>query len=600
MTAGEADVLKRRGSTGRRWRLVPAVAVYGVLALLAYLPVYPGDPHRLPTCACGDPALQVWALRWTPFAIAHGHNVFFTNWIDYPGGANLAQNTLMPLLGILAAPMTLWLGPIASLNALLWLALVASSTSCFLVLRRWVSWSPAAFLGGLLYGFSPYIAGQATGHLFLTFVPLPPLIFLALDQLIVRQAGSARRWGLGLGLLAAAQYLISPEVFFSTVLLATFGVVLLAVFRSGEVARRAPHVLRALGWALLVAVPLTAFPLAFALFGPERFVGSAHGSYPSPSDLLGLVVPTSDQLLAPSGLASVGDRFVLGNIVENDTYLGIPLLAVVAWLSLRCRRFGIVRWAAAMAATAWVFSLGPQLVVDAHQTTVPLPFDLLYHLPFVSSLIDSRLSLYTDLFVAVLLAVGIDHLHADLRRRRWRPAERWGLVTLIAAIAVVPLVPRWPYPSFPASVPHFFSSSEATRIPDGGVVLAYPYPDGAEIQAMMWDADTSMRFRLLGGYALIPNSQKLATLNPFPVEPAIVPATLEGDFTGQHPGATATARDVRSLLRTYHVSTVISSWSGSDPGQADALFASALGVAPEHVGGVDVWFDVPRDLGSGS
>ena len=48
-----------------------------------------------------------------------------------------------------------------------------------LVLRRWTNWWPAAFVGGLLYGFSAY---ETTGnpHLFVVFVPLPPIFFLLL------------------------------------------------------------------------------------------------------------------------------------------------------------------------------------------------------------------------------------------------------------------------------------------------------------------------------------------------------------------------------------------------------------------------------------
>ena len=52
-----------------------------------------------------------WFLAWTPFALGHGLNPFFTNYIDFPLGVNLASNTSVPLLGFLAAPVTLALGP---------------------------------------------------------------------------------------------------------------------------------------------------------------------------------------------------------------------------------------------------------------------------------------------------------------------------------------------------------------------------------------------------------------------------------------------------------------------------------------------------------
>ena len=66
----------------------------------------------------------------------------------------------------------------------------------FFVLRRYTTWIPAAFIGGLLYGFSPYMVGQGEGHIFLMLAPVPPVMFLLLDEILVRQ--SARWWLMGL------------------------------------------------------------------------------------------------------------------------------------------------------------------------------------------------------------------------------------------------------------------------------------------------------------------------------------------------------------------------------------------------------------------
>jgi peptidoglycan/LPS O-acetylase OafA/YrhL len=86
-----------------------------------------------------------------------------------------------------------------------------SATAAFVVLRRWQVWSPAAALGGLLYGFSPYMVGQSRDHIELIFVPLPPFIALTVVSILQRR-GSPLRLGIQLGLLVTAQYLISPEI----------------------------------------------------------------------------------------------------------------------------------------------------------------------------------------------------------------------------------------------------------------------------------------------------------------------------------------------------------------------------------------------------
>jgi len=203
--------------------LLPGLILYGLLALAAYLPVWPGNPRRVPWCACGDTAQTIWFLRWSPFALMHGHSLYASNRIDFPSGSDLAQNVSMPLLGAVSAPLTWLAGPVSAFTFLLWLAIASSASSCFVVLLRWVRWMPAAFAGGLVYAFGPYMAAQALGHLNVVFPPIPPVLILVLDELIVDQRGSARRWGISLGLLAGAQFLISPEVLIDCILMAGHG-----------------------------------------------------------------------------------------------------------------------------------------------------------------------------------------------------------------------------------------------------------------------------------------------------------------------------------------------------------------------------------------
>ena len=88
----------------------------------------------------------------------------------------------MPLLGVLGAPVTLACGAFGTTTLLFTLAFPVSALSAYALISRWVRWRPAAFAGGLLYGFSPYLVAQGGSHLNQVFVPLPPLIFLVLDE----------------------------------------------------------------------------------------------------------------------------------------------------------------------------------------------------------------------------------------------------------------------------------------------------------------------------------------------------------------------------------------------------------------------------------
>ncbi len=586
-----------------RLTLALCVALYGALALVAYVPVWPGDANHLPWCACADPAQVAWFLRWTPYALAHGHNPFYSNYLDYPSGVNLAQNTLMPLLGLLMAPVTLAFGPVASLTLLLWLGISSSATAAFFVFRRWAPWTPAAFIGGLLYGFSPYIAGQALGHLDLSFVPIPPLLLLVLDELLVRQRMRARRVGVLLGLLGAVQFLISPEVLVDCAVMTVIGVVLLVVFRWRQVAARVQYVVRGVAWAVPVGAVVVGFPVYFYLFGLHRFTGSPWQGTTFPADLLGTVVPSLNQQFAPRSLAAIGSKFVSADLAENGTYLGIPLLVVLAGAAVRFRRCGVVIFALAMAVAAWVLSLGPRLVIDTHQTSFRLPFTVFPHVPILDAVIAARFALLVDLFVALALAVTVDRLAFVVVERKGRharrpgaaaaaaPAPGWLAVGVLSVVALLPLVPRWPYESVPTGIPAFFSSPALQRIAPGSVALTYPYPVYPEDQAMLWQAASAMRFRLIGGYALTAGAMGAATSSAPPLVPPAVTATLTGDWLGVSQGPPPAPAQTRAFLQRYHVSTVLVYDGGSEPAAVLALFGAALG-PPDVTGEITAWFGV--------
>ena len=60
----------------------------------------------------------------------------------------------------------------------------------FWLLRRWVRWTPAAFVGGLVFGFSPFVfVNLAGGHLMTGVLVLVPLMVACLDELLIRQRG---------------------------------------------------------------------------------------------------------------------------------------------------------------------------------------------------------------------------------------------------------------------------------------------------------------------------------------------------------------------------------------------------------------------------
>jgi len=589
---------------------------YVILSLFAYLPGWPGDPHRLVGCACGDPAQQAWYLGWVPWAVLHGHNPFFTTWMDYPSGVNLAINTEMPLLGILTAPITFLFGSVSSFSFVLWLAYPLSATSAFFVLRRWTGSQLGAACGGLLYGFSAYVVGQGLGHLNLSFVPLPPLIFLALFEILVSQRASARKWGVVLGLAAAAQFLISAEILFTTALIALCGVIILALARPRELTRdRLGFALMALLPAAAITVVLIAYPLYFQLAGPLRISGAAQGSIMNPfrADLLGPVVPTFLQRVAPAAAVRLGNSFTGYQVDENGSYLGIPLVVLAAWCVLRYRRDHWMRFATGLALVSFVLSLGPRLTVAGHQSAIPLPFDLLGRLPLFQDVLPVRFSQYQTFFVTAIIAIAVANWVQRVgqstasavpgsfteKGSHHRSSMLAPLaVGLLSLATVVSLIPSWPLTTADAStaMPPFFTSPASKQIPFGSVVISYPFSVYSSNVAMLWQETDLFRWKLIGGYADIPNSAGTVTalppaLSPIEVQEFLGYWTMDGGYlTPAPPPVDARlVAEVRTYVRRHQVGTVILDPSWPRASAVLSLLERALG-KPVFEGGVDLWF----------
>ncbi len=612
-----------------------AVLVYTTLAAFVYGVHPPATGVTLPPCACGDISSQVWFLAWPAYALSHGLNPLYTTWADYPHGVNLMNNTADPLLGIIFAPFTLAYGALSTFSLLMRLAFALSGMSMFFVLRRWVRWWPAAFVGGLLFEFSPFMVGQSQSHLFLVFLPLPPIMMALLDELVMRRRHIVRN-GILLGVVVAAQLMISPEILAIMVLAALCGLVVMAIRRPRAALERSRDLLRGALSAGATFLVLAAYPIWIYFRGPFHVSGPPHPvseldqyhSYPA-----SLIYPTSLQRFGLGSWLAKGMVLVQKNGVEHTTYIGIPLLVLLAFIWIRCRRVGQVQLFMLVALGGWVVTLGPG------KGSIKLPYALLMKLPLISGALDLRYSSVMYLGIAVVLAVGLDRMRSEgvLSGFRARPAavppprgslpppgslvagepatgERqagWTGLRLgpalgclgIAAVALLPLLPALPYRSTFAGVPALFTAPNSPLVP-GSVVLSYPLPvsyGGSNDQALLWQSAASMRFKLIGfrGSVAGPTGKPVRgaalLLPPYEAEQVLVWA-LYGKPSPPPANDAATARAIEIFLNTYDVGAVTVVPSGPGTASVLAYYTAALRVPPVDFGGSYIWPDVQQDL----
>jgi hypothetical protein len=271
-----------------------------------------------------------------------------------------------------------------------------------------------------------------------------------LHELFERQQWSARRTGLVLGSLCVAQYLISQEVLVTTVLISGIGVLVLVLARPREVLKRWRHAASGLGYAIVLSGVVLAYPIWFALAGPQHLVG-----YPFPpsglwrfrGDLAGVLLPTLDDRFAPSQLAVAGTSLTSGDFPENGLYLGLSLILVLIGFTFALWKRRIICFSRVMLLVAFVLSLGSRLTYGGHQTGIPLPWSLAMRLPVLQEAVTARFSLDMQLFAAVILAVGLDSLRnrstlnvperparaPAYSRKQWR----WSAVAVIVGICAL-------------------------------------------------------------------------------------------------------------------------------------------------------------------
>ena len=261
--------------------------------------------------------------------------------------------------------------------------------------------------------------------------------------------------------------------------------------------------------------PAARSPVFYTFAGPQSIKGGLNSSSASaryPSDLLGAIVPSIQWLTTRGPTATANTRFSYAAAL----YLGLPLVIVLASFAVLFRKRRTIPFAGMMALIAFVLSLGPRLRVDGHDTPIRLPFVIFDHLPVVENFVQVRFSLYTALFAAAMFSIGLEELWQRLRRsrslrrlsRRWRVMAAAGLSAAIAAAMAIPLVPGNTQPASSTDIPSFFTSTAVDAIPQGSVVLAYPYPDfsGPSLfyqpshGIMLDQAVAGMRFKLIGGY----------------------------------------------------------------------------------------------------
>jgi hypothetical protein len=575
---------------------VVGIALFAVPAVVLWWHVWSGHPANTLTCSCGDPAQEVWFVAWPAWAIAHLGNLFFSNAVNVPDGANLLSNTSGTLVGVVLAPVTWLAGPVVATNVALTLAPAISAWGCFLAVRPLVTWKGGAVPAALVYGYSSaVISSLVFGHVSVTVLVVPPLMFTLLHEIVIRQEHSVRRDGLALAALSVIQFFISPEMFVICGLLGLIGLLAVTAVGWRQVRARAGHALPALGLAAVVCGAVLAYPIWFGLAGPQAVTGLLFATAP----LAG--VPLSG-FVAPGPFAQSGNSYVrfggyLGHTGPPPNYLGAGLAVSAAAAVVVGRRRPLTWLLVFMTAVTGVLALGSVLTLTSSSMPhhVWLPWRSLSTLPILKEILADQFAPFICLFVAFLLAVGLDALYVQHRPLgSWSVSRRRAVtVAATAAVTVLSLVPVFATVDVPlrvesVRVPPYFRHT-APALPEHSVLLTIPFAVSGSTQPMLWQAVDGMHFDLAGAALKTPGpgGGPVAQGAPGSARRILTDLTFGAD---PRPTGTASQVDaVRRAIGAWRVDRVVIAGASADPVYASGFLTMVMGVGPTLEHGALVW-----------
>ena len=449
---------------------LPALLSYILCSFLFTYPLIFRLTTHVPGQIAGDVPVNIWNLWWLKKALLAGASPLHSDYLFAPYGVSLAFHAFVFVKGLLAFPLQAFVPPWVAYNLVVLFTFAMAAWAMYLLARHLTGSAPAAWVAGLVYGFSPYMLTRGLGHLNYLSSEWMPLYILCLLRL---QAEGGRRWAVGAGLF---MLLTAYSEYYYLIYLTLFT----ALYLGYQLWRDSAAVLNRRflsGLALLVGLALVGFsPILWALFGTAQsgfIYGGWSGSAKLGADLLAFVTPPPGSLLYGDLGENLFTRFSGGNATEATVFAGYAVLGLVGWGAWQLRREEAMRPWLWLTLIFFLLSLGPLLHLGGDfvfgfgpiRFAVPLPYIAIHYLPLIKGArVPARFDIMIALGLAVLCAFSLRHaLRANARP--WLPALG---VALVIALEYL----RLPYPTSAVEIPDAYR--QIARDPRDVAVLEVP------------------------------------------------------------------------------------------------------------------------------
>jgi hypothetical protein len=415
-----------RAALARPWAKELAVlAAFLAAGVAATWPLPSYITGRLPLSR--DVSIYVWNLWWVAHQVIHLHNPWSTTYLAAPVGLQLGYHTLVPLLGVVMAPVTLAFGPSAAYNLL---NILLPGLACYAMYRAARLWLPTrvgAIAAGAFFGLSAMLTYQVWYHLNISYGAA--FLPLTLEAGVRLRRNPTIGQSVILGVVLGASALVNQETAVMALILAVLA--LIPWLAASRAAATLLARLRAVAVAGIATV-IVASPQLFAMYQEARagttVTESTLGYTHWVANLPGLFAPSPR-------LANYGMTTGLGHIYTSQTRLetmntfGV-VLSALAVLGLIASWRRLSAW---LLALLWLggaaLALGPTVYVGTHmyvplaqtwkgvRVSLLMPYTWFLRTPGLSVFREAdRLALLGLVGAALLAGAAVDWLQ---RHRAW-------------------------------------------------------------------------------------------------------------------------------------------------------------------------------------
>lgn len=402
----------------------------------------------------GPDALQsYWNMWWVQYALATGQYPFHTPLMQHPFGLNLYFHTFNFFTNLLSLPVQACCGLAVAYNGMDVSAFVLTAMGAYGLTWYLTRERGAAFLSGVIYAFSPYMAMHfSMGQPHLIQLGWLPLYVLTLLVYIDGRRGAVLPAGILLALIGLTDW----HYFVYAVIIT--GVVWLHAM-AGRITWRERGGLTLLvmgvgGLATLFLLPVLLPMLAELQRNPYAERGLWHSRLHS-ADVVAFFLPGIFHPLWGDWAAAIfygrlTSPYVPGGAVMLG-YLPLILGLCGAWGFQQQRRMGVNARVlfGIVFVTFFILALGPFLRVNGWSSyeshhPVPLPYLLFVQLPLMNiHRVASRFVVGTLLALSVLAGLGVARLW---QRPTVAQLPGWGRGLVLLALVLGVLFEYWPRP----------------------------------------------------------------------------------------------------------------------------------------------------------